>query len=185
MAASQQSSVAVPQRQPMMDAAANAIETPDSSAEAHIVKTADMPPATLDKKIAFNEFSLDLWVSVVSQLGLTGMTASLANTLSLEEVGSAELVYHYTADQEALLSGVHKERIQDAILDYFNASIEVKFVKNTQTRDTQPIFSRKKAERLEEAIVSFEQDLVVQTLVEEFQGVVIRDSIVPIDTNGL
>ena len=170
----------------MMDAAANAIETPDSSAEAHIVKTADMPPATLDKKIAFNEFSLDLWVSVVSQLGLTGMTASLANTLSLEEVGSAELVYHYTADQEALLSGVHKERIQDAILDYFNASIEVKFVKNTQTRETpSQYFSRKKAERLAEAIVSFEQDLVVQTLVEEFQGVVIRDSIVPIDTNGL
>lgn len=186
VAASQQSSVAVPQRQPMMDAAANAIETPDSSAEAHIVKTADMPPVTLDKKIAFNEFSLDLWVSVVSQLGLTGMTASLANTLSLEEVGSAELVYHYTADQEALLSGVHKERIQDAILDYFNASIEVKFVKNTQTRETpSQYFSRKKAERLEEAIVSFEQDLVVQTLVEEFQGVVIRDSIVPIDTNGL
>ena len=184
-AASQQSRVAVPQRQPMMDAA-NAIETPDSSAEAHIVKTADMPPVTLDKKIAFNEFSLDLWVSVVSQLGLTGMTASLANTLSLEEVGSAELVYHYTADQEALLSGVHKERIQDAILDYFNASIEVKFVKNTQTRETpSQYFSRKKAERLEEAIVSFEQDLVVQTLVEEFQGVVIRDSIVPIDTNGL
>jgi len=186
VAASQQSSVAVPQRQLMMDAAANAIEAPDSSAEAHIVKTADMPPATLDKKIAFNEFSLDLWVSVVSQLGLTGMTASLANTLSLEEVSSAELVYHYTADQEALLSGVHKERIQDAILDYFNASIEVKFVKNTQTRETpSQYFSRKKAERLEEAIVSFEQDLVVQTLVEEFQGVVIRDSIVPIDTNGL
>lgn len=186
VAASQPPSVAVPQRQPMMDAAANAIETPDSSAEAHIVKTADMPPATLDKKIAFNEFSLDLWVSVVSQLGLTGMTASLANTLSLEEVGSAELVYHYTADQEALLSGVHKERIQDAILDYFNASIEVKFVKNTQTRETpSQYFSRKKAERLEEAIVSFEKDLVVQTLVEEFQGVVIRDSIVPIDTNGL
>lgn len=186
VAASQQSSVAVPQRQPMMDAAANAIETLDSSAEAHIVKTADMPPVTLDKKIAFNEFSLDLWVSVVSQLGLTGMTASLANTLSLEEVGSAELVYHYTADQEALLSGVHKERIQDAILDYFNASIEVKFVKNTQTRETpSQYFSRKKAERLEEAIVSFEQDIVVQTLVEEFQGVVIRDSIVPIDTNGL
>ncbi|MBT3146779.1 DNA polymerase III subunit gamma/tau [Neptunomonas phycophila] len=186
VAASQQPSVAVPQRQPMMDAAANAIETPDSSAEAHIVKTADMPPATLDKKIAFNEFSLDLWVSVVSQLGLTGMTASLANTLSLEEVSSAELVYHYTADQEALLSGVHKERIQDAILDYFNASIEVKFVKNAQTRETpSQYFSRIKAERLEEAIVSFEQDLVVQTLVEEFQGVVIRDSIVPIDTNGL
>lgn len=154
---------------------------PELSSVSDVMKA---PPPSIPEgeKIAFSEFSCEHWVTVVTQLGLTGMTGSLANTLSLEEVGTGDLVYHYTADQEALLNGVHRDRIHDAILAYFNASIEVKFVKSTQTRETpSQYFARKKAERLVEAITSFEQDSVVQALIDEFQGVVIRDSIVPID----
>jgi DNA polymerase-3 subunit gamma/tau len=137
---------------------------------------------TPEMQVAWGDFQLSDWVHVVGHLGLTGMTASLAGSLSLEVKTDTAIEFHYTQEQEAMLSGVHKERIQEALVDYFKAQFEVKFLKEAQTQETpRAYFARKRAERLAEAVASFEQDSTVQSLVAQFEATILKETIIPID----
>jgi DNA polymerase-3 subunit gamma/tau len=110
------------------------------------------------------------------------MTASIASNLSLESVSQGKLLFHYQAEQEAVLDTVQKQRIQDALSHYFGGSVETIFINADHTRETPShYFARLKAERLVDAIAAFEGDEVVKMLVSQFDGIIDRNSIVPID----
>ena len=122
------------------------------------------------------------WVSLLGALGLSGMTASIASNLSLESVSESQLLFHFRAEQEALLNDVQQQRIEEALAGYFQQTLSVAFNKAVQTQETPAdYFARLKAERLARAINDFETDPHVQQLLSQFSGKIIPDSIYPID----
>ncbi|WP_432472659.1 DNA polymerase III subunit gamma/tau [Amphritea sp. HPY] len=124
----------------------------------------------------------DQWVLLVDLIGITGMTYSIAANTSLESVSNGMLQFHYAPEQKALISEVHIERIRDAVAQYFDCGVEVEFNLGSFSRETPSQYrTRKRAERQVEAISSLEQDPVVQTLIERFDGQLDIASVEPID----
>ena len=124
------------------------------------------------------------WVPLQQQLGLTGMTESLAASVSLEQIESDLLVFHYTENQRAVLTEVHRERIAGALEHYFSATLRVEFTESRQTQETPfEYLQRKKAERMARAVVDMQNDPVVQRLISQFDGRLELDTVLPIDPN--
>ena len=122
------------------------------------------------------------WCELLPCLGLSGMTESLARNLSLEEKTSDRMRFHYTPEQEALLSEARRERIRAAIRARIGESVEIEFVQAAQTRETPAQrIERLKAERQAEAVSAIEQDPMVQTLIEHFGARIEVESVRPLD----
>jgi len=133
-------------------------------------------------KLLLSELATDQWVALKQQLGLTGMTESIAASVSLERIAGQALCFHYTQAQRAVLTEVHRERISGALEHYFNASLEVEFAEQKQTMETPFEYSqRKRAERMERAVNDLRNDPIVQHLISQFGGRLELDSVVPID----
>jgi DNA polymerase-3 subunit gamma/tau len=122
------------------------------------------------------------WAELLASLGLTGMAESLARNLSLEVEEEGRLCFHYTPEQEALLSGDRRERIIDALRQARGEQCEIEFRQAPQTRETPAQRAeRKRAERLAEAVVSIETDATVKTLMDQFGARIEYESVRPID----
>ncbi len=122
------------------------------------------------------------WAELMVSLGLTGMAESLARNLSLEVEQTDRLCFHYTPEQEALLSGDRRERIIEALRQARGADCQVEFIQAAQTLETPAQRAeRKRAERLVEAVVAIETDETVHTLIEQFGASIEYDSVRPID----
>ncbi|GGK74920.1 DNA polymerase III subunit gamma/tau [Amphritea balenae] len=127
------------------------------------------------------EFNSEQWVLLVDLIGLTGMTYSIAANTSLEST-EAGWLFHYTAEQKALINETHTGRISEAIGHYFNSPVEVTFNLGDFSRETPSQYrARKKAERQVLAVQSIETDPVVQTVIERFSGRIDLESVQPID----
>ncbi|GAA0693447.1 DNA polymerase III subunit gamma/tau [Marinobacterium maritimum] len=122
------------------------------------------------------------WAELMASLGLTGMAESLARNLSLEVEEKGRLCFHYTPEQEALLSGDRRERIIEALRQVRGAECEIEFIQAAQTLETPAQRAeRKRGERLVEAVVAIETDATVHTLIEHFGASIEYDSVRPID----
>ncbi len=122
------------------------------------------------------------WAELMASLGLTGMAESLARNLSLEVEEEGRLCFHYTPEQEALLSGDRRERIIAALQQVRGAECQVEFIQAAQTLETPAQRAeRKRGERLVEAVVAIETDATVHTLMEHFGASIDYDSVRPID----
>ncbi|MBE9397561.1 DNA polymerase III subunit gamma/tau [Pontibacterium sp. N1Y112] len=135
----------------------------------------DLPTQLVDLKE-------DHWARLATSIGLAGMTASLANNLSLEQVSDATLVFHYTPEQKTLLNDVQRNRITDALNNYFAVLVEVEFKQDTQSRETPSLYQiRKRKERLALAVESIQNDETVHRLQEHFDAEIDLASVEPID----
>lgn len=122
------------------------------------------------------------WAELMASLGLTGMAESLARNLSLEVEEEGRLCFHYTPEQEALLSGDRRERIIAALQQVRGVECQVEFIQAAQTLETPAQRAeRKRGERLVEAVVAIESDATVHTLIEHFGASIEYDSVRPID----
>ncbi len=122
------------------------------------------------------------WAELMASLGLTGMAESLARNLSLEVEEEGRLCFHYTPEQEALLSGDRRERIIAALQQVRGVECQVEFIQAAQTLETPAQRAeRKRGERLVEAVVAIETDATVNTLIEHFGASIEYDSVRPID----
>ncbi len=125
---------------------------------------------------------LDHWVVLVSSLGLSGMTESLARSLSLEQLSGNRLVFNYTSEQEALLNETHRSRISDAVNAYFNEPVDVEFQLGQQTRETPADYRlRRDRERKAAALKYLKQDPVVLQLIETFGAEIDESSVEALD----
>jgi len=135
-----------------------------------------------DLPLQVDAMQVDHWVRLASVIGLTGMTASLANNLSLEAASGNTLTFHYTVEQKTLLNDVQQERIVTALNNYFAASLEVEFRQDSQSRETPSLYMlRKKRERLALAVESIQTDETVKRLQEHFDAEIDLASVEPID----
>ena len=76
------------------------------------------------------------WAKVHTQLGLRGLVSSIAAQLSLESVEGAQWRFHYGVQQASVLSDVQKDKIIQALSDYFKTPVVVDFVQGENHFET-------------------------------------------------
>lgn len=139
--------------------------------------------------VAIESFSKELtqlnrqdWVHISRSIGLSGMTESLATHLSMELIGVSGIVFHYEPSQAAMLNETQQQRIADAIKDYFQIAVEVKFTLGEQKQETPAQYmARKREERQALAIQTIRADETVKRLQEVFDAQIELSSVAPID----
>jgi len=122
------------------------------------------------------------WCELLPELGLNGMVESLARHLSLESSDPDRMLFHYTAEQDAMLNEDRRNRIRAAIHAVWGESLQIEFVQGPQTTETPAQRAdRLRAERQAEAVRAVEADPLVQTLIEQFGARIESESIRPLD----
>jgi len=122
------------------------------------------------------------WLRLVEALGLSGMTESLARSLSLESISGNKLGLHYTREQEALLNDVHKARISEALQGYFAEPLSVDFMLGDQLQETPQLYrQRRDRERRAAALAHLQADPAVQQIIETFSAEILSDSVEPLN----
>ena len=122
------------------------------------------------------------WLRLVEALGLSGMTESLARSLSLESISGNKLALHYTREQEALLNDVHKARISEALQGYFAEPLAIEFVLGEQLQETPQLYrQRRDRERRAAALAHLQADPAVQQIIETFSAEILSDSVEPLN----
>ncbi|MBN3563428.1 DNA polymerase III subunit gamma/tau [Aliamphritea spongicola] len=128
------------------------------------------------------ELDVSQWVLLVDELGLSGMTYMIAANTSLEAVSEGVFRFHYADEQRNILNEVHTDRISAALSDYFQQPLQVEFELGIFSRETPSLYrSRKKSERLAQAVTAIETDATVQAIIERFGGRIDISSVAPID----
>ncbi len=137
------------------------------------------PQATL---VADEDLTGDRWAAMLPELGLSGMVESIARNLSLEVDTDARLCFHYTREQEAMLSAERRERISSAIVQFLGTQPEIEFQQGAQTQETPAqLAQRRRIARQAEAVRSIENDDKVKELAQQFGVRIEYESIRPID----
>ena len=132
--------------------------------------------------ITLEHLSVDDWPALVGHIGFTGMTAHIAENLSLERVGKTQIEFNVSKVQKNVLDNKQKERIQTLICQYFKCSVQVSYDSQKSTRETPwQCFEKLRATRLSAAIANFQNNATVQQIMATFSAEVDRSSIMPID----
>ncbi len=136
-----------------------------------------LPPAVTN----YAQFSLDDWAALVGSLGFTGMTAHIAENLSLESIKGKKIAFNVSQLQKNVLDVTQKQRIHAKLVEYFKTDLVVGFDSEQSTRETPwQCFEKLRAKRLRQAMVSFQTDATVIQLVSAFSAEIDRSSIMPI-----
>jgi len=131
---------------------------------------------------AVDRLTPEHWVALVSELGLTGMTDSLARSLSLEQVSATALCFHYSAEQDALLNETQRSRIAEALNARLGTRLEIEYREAVQTRETPAQYAaRRRLERKAEAVAALKSDPLVQQIIEQFGAQIEEESVTPLD----
>jgi DNA polymerase-3 subunit gamma/tau len=150
--------------------------TGSSLNQINISKMLDLPVTTLA------QLKLDNWPALVGAVGFTGMTAHIAENLSLEKIDGNRIEFNVSKVQKNVLDSKQKERIQSLLSEYFNCQLQVGYESEQSTRETPwQCFEKLRAKRLSAAISSFQNNEMVKSITAAFAGEVDRSSIMPVD----
>jgi DNA polymerase III subunit gamma/tau len=157
---------------------------PEDSAPPRVLANPRVGGQRADSPLTLESLQPDDWVVLCAGLGLGGMTESLTVNLSLEGVQGKALRFHYTAQQQALLNEVQRERISKALCDYFAQSLEVEFECAPQQRETPHQFAQRQRElRQARAVEAIQQDPLVQDILKQFDAHIDIETVVPVEPN--
>jgi len=97
-------------------------------------------------------------------------------------VAGTELRFRLDAGSAALYEDGHRQRLQAALADYFGSAVTaVVEVGDLPAESPRAAALRAARERRARAVAELRADPVVGALVERFDGVLLEDSVVPLD----
>ncbi|PIA68393.1 DNA polymerase III subunit gamma/tau [Pseudomonas sediminis] len=123
------------------------------------------------------------WLSLFPQLGLGGMTGSIAANCTLIEANGDDWLLHLDPAHSALFNPTQQRRLNDALNQQQGRSIKlrIELCKPEQETPAQAA-ARRRADRQRSAESSIHADPLVQQMIQQFAAKVRDDSIEPIDT---
>jgi len=123
------------------------------------------------------------WLSLFPQLGLGGMTGSIAANCTLIEANGDDWLLHLDPAHSALFNPTQQRRLNDALNLQQGRSIKlrIELCKPEQETPAQAA-ARRRADRQRSAEASIHGDPLVQQMIQQFAAKVRDDSIEPIDT---
>ena len=139
-------------------------------------------PAPETDGITLSAFAPRHWPRVCSGLRLGGVVGNTADNLELVAVTGAELMFRLDAGSASLYEDGHRQRLQEALSGYFGTAVTVRVeVGALQSESPRAAALRAERERHAAAVAALRADPVVGALVEHFDGVLLEDTVVPLD----
>ena len=133
-----------------------------------------------DKKIGLEEVGKDTWISLFHQLGLEGITRSIAANCLVGEAEGADIRLVLDASQNSVFNEEQQRRIKAAFDAYFGRDINLVIEPGSIDAETPAAWrERMDRERLQEAVQVFENDATVRAIVDRFSGAIKPGSIEP------
>lgn len=141
---------------------------------------ANVEPALLREPIALKGLDQDSWIPLFFQLGLDGITRSIAANCLVGGVKDKQVKLILDESQTSVFNEEQQRRINAAFNTYFDEEISLEIQPGNIDAETPALWQqRMDQERLQEAIQTFENDTMVQEIVDRFSGSIQPDSIEP------
>ncbi|WP_022963226.1 DNA polymerase III subunit gamma/tau [Halopseudomonas pelagia] len=126
------------------------------------------------------------WLAIFLQLGLSGLTQSIAAHCQLVARSAEAWTLHLDPGHSALYNENHRLRLQQALGEHLNQSIVLEVKTQAPDQETPAIAAaRRKFKRQQEAEACIRQDPLVLGLMQAFSAEICADSIRPIDAAKL
>ncbi len=122
------------------------------------------------------------WLELFPQLPVSGMTGNIAANCTLIAADGDDWLLHLDPGQGALFNSTQQRRLNEALNQQLGREIRLKIelIRPEQETPAQAA-SRKRAERQHDAVVSIEQDPLIQQMIRQFGATVRQDTIEPVD----
>ena len=122
------------------------------------------------------------WRDVVNSLGLGGLVKQLAINCTLKHRNDCNIVLQIESGHSNLLNPKAKQRLQQALGEYFNieAQLEIEVASQVVSESPAQTTQRETDQRQQQAVQSINEDSFAQTLKENFNAEVIPGSIKPV-----
>jgi DNA polymerase-3 subunit gamma/tau len=135
-----------------------------------------------DGGISLEELTPERWLALFPALNLSGVTRSVVSNTVLLAVQGQSLRFVLDRQQAGLYNEVHRQRLENALSEYFARTIAVIVEEDELERESPALYQlRCKAERRQAAIEELQQDPNICMLVKEFDGRLDIDSVTPLD----
>jgi DNA polymerase-3 subunit gamma/tau len=123
------------------------------------------------------------WLEIFLQLGLSGLTQSIAAHCQLVDRSERGWVLHLDPGHSALYNENHRLRLQQALVEHTGMPVELEVRVAAPDQETPAVAAaRRKHKRQQQAETSIQQDPLVLGLMREFAAQICEGSIRPIDT---
>lgn len=122
------------------------------------------------------------WLELCPQLGLSGLTQSIAAHCQLMEKTDTAWRFHLDPGHSALYNENHRQRLQDAITALTGVAVTVTVAVQAPDQETPAVAAaRRRVARQRAAETSIQRDPLVQALINDFSAQICDNSIRPID----
>jgi len=124
----------------------------------------------------------DDWREIVNALGLGGLVKQLAINCTMQRQQGCKIELHITSGHSNLINVKAKQRLQQALGEYFNidAQLEIKVVGQTSAESPAQSTRRETDQRQQQAVQSINEDSFTQSLKENFSAEIIPGSVKPV-----
>ena len=120
------------------------------------------------------------WNDILLQLGLSGVTQTLAANCTLERHESNHCHLRLNEHHASLWNKTHENRISQALSRRYNCEMSVSIeIGETQTETPAQSERRQQEDRQARAVIAIENDENIQALIQNFGGTLNRSSIEP------
>jgi DNA polymerase-3 subunit gamma/tau len=122
------------------------------------------------------------WLELFPQLPVSGMTGNIAANCTLIAADGDDWLLHLDPGQGALFNATQQRRLNDALNQHLGRTLNlrIELIRPEQETPAQAA-SRKRAERQQDAVVSIEQDPLIQQMIKQFGAKVRQDTIEPVE----
>lgn len=122
------------------------------------------------------------WLELFPQLPVSGMTGNIAANCTLMAADGDDWLLHLDPGQGALFNATQQRRLNEALNQHLgrNLNLRIELIRPEQETPAQAA-SRKRAERQQDAVVSIEQDPLIQQMIKQFGAKVRQDTIEPVE----
>ena len=123
------------------------------------------------------------WPKQVLKIAVTGMTQNLLFNMAMQKQDD-QITLNVETGHFRLLNDGHRQRIENAIRDYFGDSVQIAFIEGLDAGQETPMMwrERRAAELLAQAKEAVQQDPNVQELIREFDAILVDESIKALET---
>lgn len=122
------------------------------------------------------------WLELFPQLPVSGMTGNIAANCTLIAADGDDWLLHLDPGQGALFNATQQRRLNDALNQHLGRTLNLRIELILPEQETPAqAAARKRSERQHEAVVSIEQDPLIQQMIKLFGAKVRQDTIEPVE----
>jgi DNA polymerase-3 subunit gamma/tau len=157
------------------------VSSPAHSSVMAEANTPASPQSTVATDVTPSADSHD-WREVVNALGLGGLVKQLAINCTMKQRDGCDISLHIASGHSNLINPKAKQRLQQALGEYFNieARLDIKVVNQVDSESPAQTTQREVVQRQEQAVTAINEDGFAQALKENFNAEIIPGSVKPI-----